>query len=285
MKDYGMSFRLLRKERGFTLKTMSEGIISYSYLSKFEKGESDITFRNFVLLIERLNMTLDEFLFFNHVRTTHYAELFQAISFAYEKNDLVVLKQYYEQEKALYKKTKVVYHKCNFIMIATIIKDIDTSFFISNKNINFLVDYIVNCSFWTTYEVSVLGNTLPLFPEDLLVILLNEVKKRIKQYTVSQKNVRDLIALIENACIIFLRKKKVKEALSLSDFLDDFLEFSYFLEKTRKLFIDGIIFIHQGEINLGTELAKQAISIIRVMDTNFANDHEAELRYFLESIK
>lgn len=63
MKDYGMSFRLLRKERGFTLKTMSEGIISYSYLSKFEKGESDITFRNFVLLIERLNMTLDEFLF------------------------------------------------------------------------------------------------------------------------------------------------------------------------------------------------------------------------------
>lgn len=280
-----MSFRLLRKERGFTLKTMSEGIISYSYLSKFEKGESDITFRNFVLLIERLNMTLDEFLFFNHVRTTHYAELFQAISFAYEKNDLVVLKQYYEQEKALYKKTKVVYHKCNFIMIATIIKDIDTSFFISNKNINFLVDYIVNCSFWTTYEVSVLGNTLPLFPEDLLVILLNEVKKRIKQYTVSQKNVRDLIALIENACIIFLRKKKVKEALSLSDFLEDFLEFSYFLEKTRKLFIDGIIFIHQGEINSGTELAKQAISIIRVMDTNFADDHEAELRNFLESIK
>lgn len=95
-------------------------------------------------------------------------------------------------------------------MIATIIKDIDAFFFISDRDINFLVDYIVNCSFWTTYEVSVLGNTLPLFPEDLLVILLNEVKKRIKQYTVSQKNVRDLIALIENACIIFLRKRKLK---------------------------------------------------------------------------
>lgn len=73
--------------------------------------------------------------------------------------------------------------------------------------------------------------------------------------------------------------------MGVGSFLEDFLEFSYFLEKTRKLFIDGIIFIHQGEINSGTELAKQAISIIRVMDTNFADDHEAELRNFLESIK
>ena len=59
MEYFGDTFRLLRKERGFTLKTMSEGIISFSYLSKFEKGESDITLHNFIRLIERLNMTLN----------------------------------------------------------------------------------------------------------------------------------------------------------------------------------------------------------------------------------
>lgn len=285
MEYLGETFRLLRKERGFTLKTMSEGIISFSYLSKFEKGESDITLHNFIRLIERLNMTLDEFLFFNHVRTTHHTELFQRISHAYAKNDQALLQQYFKEEKALYQQTKVIYHKCNFIMIATIIRDIDESFFISESDTNFLVDYVVKCSLWTTYEIGLLGNTLPLFSEDLLLILLDEVKKRIKQYSVSQKNMRDLISLIENACIIFLRKKKVREAKSLSDFLDSFLESPYFFERTRKLFIDGIISIYQGERTEGTKLAEQAIKIMSIMDTDFADDHRAELSYFLESIK
>lgn len=282
MIGFGETFRILRKERGFTLKTMSEGIISFSYLSKFEKGKSDITLNNLIRLIERLNMTLDEFLLFNDVRTNHYVELFQKISSSYARNDQLMLQRYFKEEMELYDKTGIIYHKCNSIMITAILQDIDDFFSISQSDTDFLVDYIIKCSFWTTYEVSLLGNTLTFFSEDLLLILLDEIKRKLKEYKVSKRNVRDLIALIENTCIIFLRKKKIKEAYSLSNFLDSFLEPSYFFEKTRKLFIDGIILICEGEKNEGTKKAEQAIEIMEVMDRNFSHDHEEELKLFLK---
>lgn len=285
LREWGETFRLLRKERDFTLKSMAEGIISFSYLSKFEQGKSDITLNNFIRLIERLNITLDEFLFVNHVSTTHYVELFHSISLAYAKNDKITLQNLLTEERNIYEESGIIYHKCNFIMIAAIIQDINESFFIPQSDIDFLVDYIVKCSFWTAYEVSLLGNSLTLFSDDLLLVLLNEVTKRLKEYKVSRRNIRDLIALIENACFIFLRRKNVTEARLLSNLLDSFLEPSYFFEKTRKFFIDGIIYIYEGKREEGIEKAKQAIEIMGMMDKEFADDHRVELSNFLELIK
>lgn len=282
MDGFGETFRILRKERDFTLKAMSQGIISFSYLSKFEKGESDITLTKFIQLIKRLNMTLDEFLFFNKLRTTNYGKLFQLISLAYMENNKTDLKRYLKKEKELYNKNGIIYHKCNSIMIAAIIQDIDNTFLIPQNEINFLVDYIVKCSFWTTYEVSLLGNTLALFSEDLLLILLSEVKKRLEEYKVSSKNIRDLIALIENACIVLIRNNKIRDAKALSSFLDTYLEPSYFFEKARKIFIDGIILLNEGKRDEGIKKSVDAIQIMNMLSPSFADNHAAELNYFLK---
>lgn len=283
MDGFGETFRILRKERNFTLKTMSQGIISFSYLSKFEKGESDITLNTFIQLIKRLNMTLDEFLFFNKIRTTSYSELFQLISVAYMENNKIKLKGYLKKEKELYDKTGIIYHKCNSIMIAAIIQDIDNTFLVPQSDINFLVNYMVKCSFWTTYEVSLLGNTLTFFPEELLFILLSEIKKRLVEYKVTNRNTRDLIALIENACIILIRKNKIEEAKTLSSFLDIYLDPSYFFEKTRKLFIDGIILLSEGKRSDGIEKSTYAIKIMNILNPSFADSHKVELNSFLSN--
>lgn len=281
MNDFGKNFRILRKERGFTLKEMSEGIISFSYLSKFEKGESDITLTNFIKLIERLNMTIDDFLCINSIKTTQHNELFQKVSVAYKNNDSESLSTYIKVEKQLYNQTGIIFHKCNYIMILTILQDIDSTTHIPMEDIEFLIDYIVTCSFWSSYEISIIGNTLSIYPENLLYILLEEVKKRIQEYRVEQKNIWDLVALIENTCIILLRKKQISQAKSLSRFLESLLEPFNFFERTRKLFIDGVILIGEGKKKEGKEQAEQAIDIMNVMDPNFAADHRIELNNFL----
>ena len=283
MNSYGEIFRNLRKERGYTLKTMSQDIISFSYLSKFEKGESDITLLNFIRLIERLNMTIDEFLYFNEVNLSYYSELFIKMAAAYAKNNSMLLKSYAQTEENLYNTTDKVHHKCNSVMILAVAQDIDASISIPQDDTIFLVDYIVKCSYWSTYEVSMLGNTLTLFSDDLLLILLEEVKSRLNEYKVTKRNIRDLIALIENACLILLRNKKIEEAKSLSDFLEFFLAPTYFFEKTRKIFIDGIILICKGDINEGTKKSQEAINIIRVMNKELGDDYYIELEFFLNN--
>lgn len=283
MENIGESFRELRQERGFTLKTMSEGIISYSYLSKFEKGKSQITVENFIQLAQRLNMTIDEILYFSNIEMTNYVDFFRKISLAYSKNDIIALKKNLNTEKNLYKKTNINYHKYNSIMISVIINNLDSDFLIPENEADLLVDYIIKCSFWTTYEVSLFGNILSLFSEKLLIILLDEVKKRIVDYKVMNRNYRDLIGVIQNACIIFLRKKKVEQVISLSKFLDTTIQKNHYFGRTRKLYIDGVIDIALGNIDKGRNKAKKAIEVINLMDEKYAQNHELELKYF-ESI-
>ncbi len=282
MENYGETFRKLRKERGFTLKSVSENIISYSYLSKFENGTSDITLSNFIRLLERLNITLDEFLYFNEAQIPSYIQLLNKLVKPYAENNIKELMKYYDEERDLYQQTNIYYHNCNRIMIAALIQDLDSNFNIDQVDINFYVDYLFNCSYWSTYEVSLFGNALSLFTEESLLLLVNEVKNRLNDYKVAQRNIRDLISLIENACLILLRKKNVKEAKKLSDFLDSYLSSRHYFEKTRKLFIDGIILIREKNVAEGMQKAQEAINIMHSIDRSFALNHQRELEHFMK---
>lgn len=282
MYHIGKSFRIFRKERGYTLKSMSDGIISFSYLSKFEKEQSDITLSTLIRLMRRLNMSIDEFLFFNNIKTTEYNDLFKKVSIEYSKNNASMLLKYFNEEMESYYKTKKTYYKCNSIAISAILSDIDATHKVSVENQNFLMDYLMKCTYWSNYEVSLFGNTLSVIPEASLLVLLKEIEKRAVEYKISQKNIRDIIALLENACIVLLRKNKLEEAKTISTSLDSFIKPNYFFEKTRKMFIDGIIKILEGKMSKGKEEAEKAIEIISYMDNKMFEDYNNELNYFLK---
>ena len=280
MNDLGSLFRTLRKERGFTLKSLSEGIVSFSYLSKFEKEKTQISLNNFMQLLERMNLTVDEILYFNQMKTSQYGEFIQKISTAHAYEDLRNLKKYLEIEKTLYQKNKIKFHKYNAVMISAVIKDLESSFFIPETDIHELVDYVVGCSFWTTYEISLFGNSLSLFSQELLIILLKEVKKRINDYQVMRKNIRDLVRLLQNGALIFLRKGEVDQAVKVSNYLKTAIKSDQYFEKTRQLFIDGVITLALGKKDEGIKEALQAIEIIENFDEQLAENHYLELNGF-----
>lgn len=280
MEDIGHTFRTLRKERGFTLKTMSDGIISFSYLSKFEKGESQISLTNFTQLLERLNMTIDEFLFSNGFPVNNYMVFFQKVAVAYNDKNLTNLKVLLRTEQKLYKEKNIIYHKFNAIMVTVVMNELDADFCILDSDINLFVDYFLKCSYWTTYEVSLFGNILSVFSDDLLIILIEEIKKRIQEYEMFYRNQRDLIGIIQNACIIFLRNEKIKEAKDLSEFLDTAIQKNHFFAKARQLYIDGIIAMALGARKNGADEVLKAIEIIEVLDPQYAGNHRIEFEQF-----
>lgn len=285
MNDLGSLFQTLRKERGFTLKNLSEGIVSFSYLSKFEKGKTQISLNNFIQLVQRMNLTVDEILYFNQIKTSQYREFFQKISIAHIHQDLTKLKKYLEIEKNLYQENKIKFHKYNAVMISVVIKDLEPTFLIPEDDIHELVDYILGCSFWTTYEISLFGNSLSLFSEDLLIVLLKEIQKRVQEYQIMHKDLRDLIRLLQNGALILLRKKKVNRALELSHFLITVIERDQYFEKTRQLFIDGVITFALGKKDEGIKEALQAIKIIENFDEQLAKNHRLELEGFQQLYK
>lgn len=277
MHELGPLFRVLRKERGFTLKSLSEGIVSFSYLSKFEKGKTQISLNNFTQLVQRMNLTVDEVLYFNQIKTNNYRDFFLRISIAHIQQDLTELKKDLQTELDLYQEKNIKFHQYNATMISAVIKDLEPDFDLPEADVNELADYLLACSFWTTYEISLFGNSLLLFSDELLLVLLDEIKKRIANYQVMRKNIRDLIRLLQNGSIIFLRKGKVDQAGKINDYLATVIERNQYFEMTRQLFVDGLTTLGLGQENEGLEKAWEAIGIMKVFDEQLAKNHQLEL--------
>ncbi|KRK87067.1 helix-turn-helix domain-containing protein [Lentilactobacillus sunkii] len=65
MNNWGQLFRKLRKERHLTLQQVADDVNSVSFISKFEKGDSQITFNRLMHLLGKINFSVEEFLYAN----------------------------------------------------------------------------------------------------------------------------------------------------------------------------------------------------------------------------
>ena len=93
-KTFGSLIRKYREERGYSLRQVSKGILSASFLSKVERGTSDISISNFLQLIDRLNITLEEFSFVaKQYKVDDWEQLQMDILFAYQEKNKTKLKQ------------------------------------------------------------------------------------------------------------------------------------------------------------------------------------------------
>lgn len=76
------------------LEATSRGVCSVSFLSKFERGDSDITLGLMTKLLEKLMMNFDEFLFIHHdYQPDQLEQFFNAARTAYFNRDVHQLKQ------------------------------------------------------------------------------------------------------------------------------------------------------------------------------------------------
>lgn len=63
MENYGKTLKKIRESLSITQVDISSEIMSQSNYSKVEKGEIDISFSKMIDLLNRIGMSIDEFLY------------------------------------------------------------------------------------------------------------------------------------------------------------------------------------------------------------------------------
>ncbi len=104
-EDFGQQFHRLRKARGITLQALADSQCSASFISKFERGERQITVVRFLHLLNRINVPIEEFMFTRRQQqptsvdakslnfTSPYIPVFEAIRSADKQLDVRRLSQ------------------------------------------------------------------------------------------------------------------------------------------------------------------------------------------------
>ena len=163
-QQLGTIFRELRLSKGMTLEEASKGIVSLPFLSKFERGEHEITSNKFIRLLSRLNISYREFeLILGHLEGYSQTAFLQQLSTALVNNDLALLNQLYDDQKLLLKQYGDSRFEHNLIIISQYINLLNGLSFEPHK-IKKITDYLYRVEEWGEYELVLFGNSLNFIP-------------------------------------------------------------------------------------------------------------------------
>jgi Rgg/GadR/MutR family transcriptional activator len=285
MEQYGPTLRKIRKQKGLSMKELAKDSLSVSFLSKFERGESDISLTSMNQLLTRLNVSFDEFLFIHNDYSNQAIDLFfTRVHHAYLEQDTVKLEQLGANEKDQN-------HLILLELYVNILKNEDSNDL--QLNLEPLYDYLFSVEVWGYYELKLYNSTMLLMNPEMVLNLSHTAFKKGKRYH-SFRDYKNVMASIFLSTIIYLIGPVNKGDEMVTKYEADILKFFSYIEdlkleehethlRIHVRYIKGIYMIKKGQVEEGTELVNYMISILRELQCeNNAADFERYLGLILK---
>ncbi|WP_289762572.1 helix-turn-helix domain-containing protein [Lactobacillus intestinalis] len=243
---YGKVFREIREEKGISVRETAKGIVSNSFLSKYELGKSNISFENLFLLLDRINCTITEFIYrANGYKLNSFGELVGSCRKAYEFRDYDELWNLIEKQKKLYESTKNSTYKVRELMIKAALQNLE-KYNMSSEEKKYLFEYLFNVETWGYFELSIFGNSISVFNDNQLVQLSKECLNNAPLMRIEMGIRKEIYSVILNVISQLICREKLLEASTLIQKLEihDCISMN---EKATIRFFEGIIKIMRGE--------------------------------------
>lgn len=216
MKGYGKTLKKIRESLLLTQIDMSTGIMSQSNYSKVEKGEIDIPFSKMIDLLNRLGMSVDEFIYIHHDYTKIPGTQLNLL-YKMSTNDKTQVSKNIEKLKKI-KKPDQRDHELLAILEAML--------FISEHKYDMAKEkaYIVwkrleKHDNWYLYDIKLINSILYVFPVDIAESIVSLSIKRLKSYA-NLKSIKGLSANMQlNYLLLLIENKRFEQALERANTL------------------------------------------------------------------
>ena len=200
MKNYGEAFRYFRKLNGYSLEYAAADSISKSQLSRFERGENEISLSTFFELLSNINVSIENFCnYLEHYKRSELDDFLVNLSPNFYSLNIKGLEVIKNEQQKLFEKSGEKTHKINTIMVQGLLNQIDCNHIVSSDDLNLVYDYLFQKERWESYEITLIGNLYHLFEIDYIYRVGKEILERTHYYEKIGKN-RNLVV---SACLNF----------------------------------------------------------------------------------
>lgn len=281
MTEIGEVFKIFRTGKNVTLKEASHNIVSYPFLSKFERGLTDISFTHLLELLDRINVQLSEFEFLYQKCNANNNDLLPSFQKAYQSGDIVVLKSHlrlWQHRQGKFAELQVIQLK---MMLTTLNADN-----ITKKEILILEDYFKNISNWTFFELYLFGHAMPFLDEKFMFHLFQELHQKGILYDNFRYDSFSMLFYIYNNIILFMLEH---DHLDTADLLIQKLTYYFnqqekdYYHRARLFNLQGLALYLQGKTEIGLSLIKRSnlISYLSEHSSTFINNEKNYLSKYL----
>ncbi|MGO2083012.1 Rgg family transcriptional regulator [Vagococcus sp.] len=297
----GALFRSLRESRHLTLQQVSDEMNSVSFISKFEKGQSNISLVRFERLLQQINMTVEEFFYLRSLQinptlnqdlsplmmyqsSDFYLQLAKVIKinsntektgYPTAITELTLLKNYLKRD-VRWQRFLLTYIDILIISMQTnlkrtlpednfkYIKDVMTRIKKTSQPIS---TYLVSVDNWGVFEIILFRLFLFSFPLEQSYTLLKLALKRTEKEIglPSMKVTRMEIIFSSFSLFVNYRKQEwAKETLDIAEKL---------LKDKQDCFNNILLIFYQGWYQIifnsrehGIQKCEQALSLFKILD-------------------
>ena len=258
----GITLRKVRKGKQISLCSVADEHLSKSQISRFERGESEISCIRLINILDKLHITLDEFLVLHnedYTNTELFANLVQYIRKQYSsqniKNIAALLSDSSQYTLNSFEKT----------MIKSILHTMDSSIIPSNKELLQLTDYLFKVEKWGYYEITLLGNCVRTINYNSYFLLTKEMLNNYIYSSLNKTNKRIVTQLAINCLILSVDKEEFSNCTYLITEIKALLDNELnFYEQTVFLYATGY-FEFKRHSDSGIEKMKQAIQVLDIL--------------------
>ena len=278
---HGEFIKKIRQEKNLTQKELAEGILSKNFLSKFERGESKITSEIFLKLLERLNVSLDEF---EQLVTAKHSQkdFLQKLETFKSQKDEYLLENLEIEEKQLFQSDRNRRHLHNQILVEAHLQ------YLQGKNIDVkqkrvIQSYLFEVEEWGDYEWELFGNIVFCLSTKETHLYLDSIFRKARLGKQDTMHKRMLCRILLN---IFLEdiEANPSEASQVEAYLTELLEDEeFYYEKIRFYYLQGILHIYQGHVEKGKQECMKMIDIFyQLKQYKKVSQYREYLAYTLE---
>ena len=269
--NLGLTLRKVRKGKQVSLCSVADEHLSKSQISRFERGESEITCSRLINIVDKLNISLDEFLILHdndYTNTKSFASLIQYIRKQYSLKNIDNIK------KLLSDRSDYNLNVFEKTMVKSILHSLDNKIIPSDSELLNLTDYLFKVEKWGYYEIILLGNCVRTINYNSYFLLTKEMLKNYIYSALNKTNKRLVTQLAINCLIISIDENEFSNCIylitNIKKLLDNELNF---YEQTVFLYATGYFEIKQN-LDSGIEKIERAIQIF-----DFLGEYQLKSQY------
>ena len=165
MQNLGEVFKELRKSRNISLQEATGGEFTYSMLSKFERGEADLSSMKLIAALDNIHSDLNEFMYlvrgFSQKQILAFQENLWEL---YDREGIDSLQSLYEETTKKYRSSAKTSYLLQMIRIKSLLVFFDSEIRATDEELTFLYDYFFTIDIWGNYELELFSTISTLFP-------------------------------------------------------------------------------------------------------------------------
>ncbi|EHI68758.1 Rgg family transcriptional regulator [Streptococcus ictaluri] len=284
-KDLGLTFRQLRINRKIPLSQVANEHVSLSQISRFERGQCDISLSKFLIVLNKIHVEVKEFMdtAADYQTTEQIHFMSQLIELEY-KRDINGFRYLQLQEKAKFEENpKEKRYYLNMILLQAFICKCDPNLPFPKAYLDDLTDYLFTTENWHIYELILIGNCYLFIDIPLLDKMGREILTNYHYYKEISTNKYLVTITLMNIWESCIHRHYLKEANFYQKKLFPLLKNETKLyEKTLFLFLKGLEAYRCGDALSGIQDMTKAIDIFDALGcSHHAQNYRQDFETFV----